>query len=161
MQNVQTVSATVEAIDLDKRLLELRDGDQTVTVQVSPEVRNLEQVKVGDRVVVRFFEAFAAQLRKKGESETIGDVDAVAGSTRAPAGDKPGAAVGNTVTTTVVIEAVDRTDHSITFTGPTGMTRTVTVDDPQAQQFIGKLRKGDEVELTYSEALAVTVEPST
>ena len=36
------------------------------------------------------------------------------------------------------------------------MTRTVDVKDPKAQKFIGTLKKGDEVELTYTEALAVT-----
>jgi len=66
--------------------------------------------------------------------------------------------VGRQVTTTVVIEAVDRSKNALTFTGPSGMTRTVDVKDPKAQQFISQLKKGDEVELTYTEALAVTVE---
>jgi hypothetical protein len=39
------------------------------------------------------------------------------------------------------------------------MTRTVDVVDPRATQFISTLKKGDEVELTYTEALAVTVQP--
>ena len=39
------------------------------------------------------------------------------------------------------------------------MSRTVDVKDPKAQQFIGGLKKGDHVELTYTEALAVTLEP--
>jgi len=47
----------------------------------------------------------------------------------------------------------------VTFIGPSGLSRTVDVVDPKAQQFIAQLKKGDEVELTYVEALAVTVEP--
>ena len=39
------------------------------------------------------------------------------------------------------------------------MTRTVDVVDPKAQKFISTLKKGDEVELTYVEAVAVTLEP--
>ena len=39
------------------------------------------------------------------------------------------------------------------------MSRTVDVKDPKAQKFISDLQKGDEVELTYVEALAVTLEP--
>jgi hypothetical protein len=73
--------------------------------------------------------------------------------------NRPGAAVANQITTTVVIEGVDRETHSVTFVGPAGLTRTVDVVDPKAQQFISTLQKGDEVELTYIEALAVTVEP--
>jgi hypothetical protein len=59
----------------------------------------------------------------------------------------------------VVIESVDNKTHSVTFTGPSGLSRTVDVVDPKAQKFISELKKGDEVELTYVEALAVTVEP--
>ena len=97
--------------------------------------------------------------KKKGESKTVGIVDATVGTARMPEGAQPGAAVSNRVTTTVIIEAVDRGTNEVTFTGPSGMTRTVGVKDPKAQQFIGTLKKGDEVELTYTEALAVTVEP--
>jgi hypothetical protein len=154
-----TVSATVESIDVDKRLVELRNGNDRRTVQLPDGVRNLEQIKVGDEVTVQYYEGLGAQFKKKGESKTVGMVDVQKDTQRAAPGAKPGGMVANTVTTTVVIEAVDRPGNSVTFTGPAGMTRTVDVIDPSAQQFISTLKKGDEVELTYTEALAVTVEP--
>ena len=111
VERTETVSATVESIDLDKRLVELRAGDRSTTVQVSPDVRNLAQVKVGDEVVVEYYQGLAAELRKKGESQTVGTVDATTGTARMPEGGQPGAAVGNMVTTTVVIEGVDRSTN--------------------------------------------------
>lgn len=159
VERTQTVSATVKSIDHEKRLVELTADGETTTVQVPDEVRNLAQVKPGDEVVVTYHEALAAAFKKKGESQTVGVVDATVGTARMPEGAQPGAAVSNRVTTTVIIEAVDRGTNEVTFTGPAGMTRTVEVRDPKAQQFIGTLKKGDEVELTYTEALAVTVEP--
>jgi hypothetical protein len=159
VENLTTLSATVESIDLDKRLVELRSEDRTTTVEVPAEVRNLAQLKVGDEVVVQYYEALAAQFKKKGTSQTIGVVDVTTGAGRALPGAKPGAGLANKVTSTVVIEAVDRPANSVTFVGPSGMTRTVNVKDPRAQQFIGTLKKGDEVELTYIEALAINVQP--
>jgi hypothetical protein len=156
---LETMSATVESIDTDKRLVELRSGERRTTVQVPPEARNFAQLKVGDEVVVKYYEGLGAQFKKKGESKTVGVVDVTKDTARTAQGSKPGGMVSNTVTTTVVIDAVDRPSNSVTFTGPSGMTRTVEVTDPSAQQFIGTLKKGDEVELTYVEALAVTVEP--
>jgi hypothetical protein len=156
---VETLSATVESIDMSKRLVELRSGDKVTTVQVPPEAQNLSQVKVGDEVVVKYYEGLGAQFKKKGESKTVGHVDVHKETTRAGPGAKPGGMVANTVTTTVVIEAVDRPSNSVTFTGPSGMSRTVEVTDPSAQQFISTLKTGDEVEITYTEALALTVEP--
>lgn len=158
VERTQTVSATVKSIDLENRLVELTADGETTTVQVPDEVRNLEQVKPGDDIVVTYHEALAAEFKKKGESNTVGVVDATVGTARMPKGAQPGAALGNRVTTTVIIEAVDRGTNEVTFTGPAGMMRTVEVKDPKARQFIGTLKKGDEVELTYTEALAVTVE---
>lgn len=161
VENTQTLSATVESIDLPKRLVSLRAANgHTATVEVSPEVRNLSQVKPGDNVVVRYYQAIAAQLRKKGESMSLGKIDVDDTATRAEPGQKPAAAVGSSVTTTVVIDSVDQSFKTVTFRGPNGMLRTVAVESPQGQQFIDRLRKGDEVEVTYTEALAVSVEPA-
>jgi hypothetical protein len=161
VENTQTLTATVESVDLDKRLVSLRAANgRSATVEVSPDVRNLAQVKPGDNVVVRYYEALAAQLKKKGESTTLDSVDVATGTARAEPGGKPGAAVGSTVTTTVVIDSVDQSFNTVTFRGPGGMLRTVAVETPKGQEFIGRLRKGDEVELTYTEALAVSVEPT-
>ena len=159
-EKTQTISATVASIDPAKRLVELQKGDERRTIQVSPEVRNFDRIKVGDEVVATYYQGLAAAFKKKGESKTVGVVDATTGTARMPEGaSRPGAAIANKVTTTVVIEGVDRSTHSVTFVGPSGLTRTVDVVDPKAQQFISTLKKGDEVELTYVEALAVTLEP--
>jgi hypothetical protein len=160
VERTHSIEATVESIDLDKRLLELRRGEERRTIQVSPEVRNFERIKVGDEVVATYYQGLAAEFKKKGESKTVGIIDASTGTARLPEGaGRPGAAVANKVTTTVVIEGVDRSTHSVTFSGPSGMTRTLDVIDPKARQFISTLQKGDEVQLTYLEALAVTLEP--
>jgi len=159
VSRTQSVSATVKSIDQQKRLVELTDGKETTTIEVPAEVRNLSQLKVGDQVVVSYHEGLAAEFKKKGESQTVGVLDTTTGTARMPEGGQPGAAVGNRVRTTVMIQGVDRATNSVTFTGPSGMTRTVEVKDPKAQKFIGSLKQGDEVELTYTEALAVTVEP--
>ena len=159
VERTQKVSATVKSVDHENRLVELTADGETTTVQVPDEVRNLDRVKPGDEVVVTYHEALAAAFKKPGESQTVGVVDSTVSTSRMPKGSQPGAAIGNQVTTTVIIEAVDRGTHEVTFTGPAGMTRTVEVKDPKAQQFIGTLKKGDEVEITYTEALAVSVDP--
>jgi hypothetical protein len=48
----------------------------------------------------------------------------------------------------------------VTFTGPNRVTRTVEVRDPAMHDFARGLRPGDEVEIEYLEALAVSVEPA-
>jgi hypothetical protein len=159
VENLQTLSATVEAIDVDNRLVSLRGTEgQIATVEVSPEVRNLEQVKVGDKLNVKYRESLAAAITPKGTSPTLNDVDQSATSARAAPGAKPAGALGREVTTTIVIQSVDAKNHRVTFSGPDGLVRSVQAEKPEMQTFVESLKQGDEVELKYTEALAVSVE---
>jgi Cu/Ag efflux protein CusF len=162
IESMEEVSATVQGIDVEKRLVTLRDQDgATVTVQVAPEVRNLAQVKAGDQVVVRYYEALAAELRSRGDGS--GSTQAPVRDTmmsRAAEGARPAALVGEETRQTVRIASVDKKNHIVSFYASDGLARSVPVRTPQGQEFISKLKPGDEVELTYTEALAVSVEPT-
>ncbi|MET0988380.1 MAG: hypothetical protein ABW034_23515 [Steroidobacteraceae bacterium] len=161
VENTEEVSATVEAVNLDKRLVSLRapDGRQ-FTLQMGPQVRNLAQVKVGDRVVARYYKALAAELRRRGDGsgDTVAPV-VEAGGARAPAGASPGGAVAMQSRQTVRITGVDNKNHVVSFYGSDGLARSLPVRTPQGEEFISKLKEGDEVEVTYTEAVAVSVEP--
>lgn len=157
-ESVETITATVTAVDQKKRLVSLRGTEgRTATIEVPADVRNLAQVKVGDSLVVRYYASLAAAIVPKGTTASLA-ADQATGAVLAPKGAKPGAAIGNISTLNVVIQSVDKKTHSVVFSGPDALVRTVEVKDPDAQKFVATLKKGDEVQLTYSEALAVTVE---
>jgi len=152
-------SAIVEAIDYSTREVVLRDAQgRQMLVKAGPEVRNLAQVKKGDRVVVRYTEAFAAQVVKPGTG--VAGVQADTSMVRAAPGERPAATVGEQIRTTVKVYDVDPYTNTIEVTGPRGYNRRLKVKDPQAIAFIRGLKKGDEVEVTFSEALAISVEPA-
>jgi len=162
IENTEEVSATVESIDMSTRMVALRSPDgRQVTVQVDPAVRNLAQVKAGDRVVARYHQALAAELRKRGDGsgETTAPVFESTVDRAAP-GAKPAASAGRKVSRTVRITSVDNENHVVSFYGSDGLARSVPVRTPQGQEFASKLKAGDEVELTYTEAVAVSVEPA-
>jgi hypothetical protein len=157
VSKTQKVVAGVEAIDLSKRLVTLRGPDgKALVVQVGSAVRNLEQVRVGDRVVVEYTEAIMAEVVKKG----TGTTDVGMAAARAAPGDRPGAAMGDFVRFPVTVFDVDTVQNVVEVTGPRGFNRRIAVRDPKMRDFIRGLRKGDEVEVTYSEAFAVSVEPA-
>lgn len=159
VENLETVSATVSAVDVKKRLVSLKspDGGST-TIEVPEEVRNLAQVKVGDQLVVRYYKSIGAAVRPKGTPTDLTAVEEESVLGRAEVGAKPGAGVGSVTATTVAIQSVDKTNHTVTFSGPDGYVRVVQVKDPAAQKFIATLKTGDLVDLTFTEALAVSVE---
>jgi hypothetical protein len=161
LEKTEQLTAVIDHIDRERRLVSLRtqDGGQ-LTVEAGPEVRNFDQLQVGDQVVTTYYEAIAAELRQRGKGDQQAEAPAEAVyALRSAPGERPGIAAGRVATVGIVIDSVDPSFHTITFTDATGMTRVIGVDDPAAQQFIAKLKKGDVVDVTYSEALAISVEP--
>ena len=55
-------TAVIEAIDYGKRTATLRGARRTVTIEVSGDVKNFEQAKVGDRVVMEFIQSILVSL---------------------------------------------------------------------------------------------------
>ncbi len=157
----ETVEATaiVEAIDQSTREVVLRDAKgHQLLIKAGPEVRNLAQVKPGDRVVVRFTEGFAAEVVKPGTGVTGVQADTTVA--RAAPGAQPAAAIEQQVRTTVKVYDVDPYLNTIEVTGPRGYNRLLKVKDPKAIAFIRGLKKGDEVEVTFTEAIGISVEPA-
>jgi Cu/Ag efflux protein CusF len=152
--HVVTVSASVEAIDKESRVVTLKgpQGNQFGVV-AGPEVRNFEEIKVGDQVVVRHVEALSLELKKGGSGvrERV-DSESVA---RTPAGGKPGAAAVRRVTVVADVVAVNPRTQTVTLRGPE-RTIDLRVRDPN-QLKLAKV--GDQVQATFTDAVAIAVEP--
>jgi hypothetical protein len=158
MQDTVEVSAAVTRLDLQKRHMTVRsDAGEEFTLDVSPEVRNLPQVQVGDRVVVRYTEAIGAAIRKEGDP-TAPTVDLTAD--RAQAGARPSASMKAMASMPVEIIAVDTTKNVVTFYDADRLVRTVPIRRPEAQEWVRQLKPGDKVLITYAQSLAVAVEPA-
>ena len=155
-ERVVTVTATVQAIDLDKRIVTLKGAKGNVfDLKVGPQARNLPQVKVGDTVTVKYYESIAYRLLKPGEKPTDTQVAVEAGRTKA--GKKPGGVLATEVTITATIEAIDKKTQKVTAKGPDGNSFTVKAQDPKNLDLI---KVGDNVEITYTEAVAIAVKPA-
>lgn len=146
---------TVEGVDVPNRLVTVRgaSGD-SLTVYVDPSVKSFPQAGVGDRVRVRYVESIAFQLTKAGDP--IGNYQ-VKEETAKPGAGRPAGAASTEIKTTVRIESVDQAGSRVTFTGPRGR-RTVQIQDPAMRDYTSKLRPGDNVDVTYKEALALSLE---
>jgi hypothetical protein len=155
MEDVVESRATITAVDRSQRQVTLRDesGGEFV-VEATDAVRNFDQIQVGDEVVVAYTEALAWQVKPAGEGAPGLSTDE--GVTRAKPGEKPAGAVGRSVTITATITAIDLAAGTVTLTGPGGNSRTIKARDPNN---LKKVKVGDLVDITYSEALAVSVQP--
>jgi hypothetical protein len=154
----QTVkaSAVVTAIDKASRTVTLKTakGEQ-FDVVAGEQVRNFDQIKVGDEVAAQYVRALTLELKKAGGA--LGRSD-TAGAVRAKAGDTPGAAVGRQVTVTAKVVDVNPGAKTISLEGPKGNVVVLDVKNPDQFKVVNK---GDNVEAVYTEALAIGLEPAT
>jgi hypothetical protein len=150
--------AVVESVDQSTREVVLRGPEGNLaTVTAGPEVRNLAQVRRGDRVHVTYGAALAVEMAPPGGGGPPAEV--ATGMARAEPGERPAGAVGQRVRARVRIEQVDPATGRVAFVGPQGVRREVTPQNPAMADFARRLRPGDEVDMTYAEAVAVRVEP--
>jgi hypothetical protein len=149
-------SALVTAIDKATRTVTLkRPNGQLSDIVAGPEVKNFDQIKVGDSVVVRYVEALSLELRKtKGEAGAPVVKEEVA---KAKPGEKPAVAGGRQVKAIAEVTAVDPAKKTITLKGPKGKVVTLDVRNPDQFKVV---KVGDQVDVTYTEAIALSVEPA-
>ena len=156
-ENLQKMTGVVEAVNAENRIVTIRSlgRDEVMVMEVGDDVRNLDQVKVGDRVVTEFQEAMAVDLKKGGGLEQGAGIEASA--SRAEPGMKPSGSMSETTTLVATIVGIDPDEPSVTLQGPEGNIVEVLVQDPKK---LKKVDLGDNVVITFKRALAISVQPS-
>jgi hypothetical protein len=156
MQRVETVTMEAKVIAVNQKTREVtlqgHDG-QKRTITVGPEVKNLPQVRKGDMVTVAYRRAIVAKIIKKGKAKP----DAAAGEElyTAKPGEMPAAVGAQVVHIVATITHIDKAKQEVTLKGPKGRSAVVAVQDPTV---LDRVKKGDLVEIDYTEAIAIAVE---
>jgi hypothetical protein len=155
-EEVITLNGVIETVDPSTREVLIRgQSGALMTVVAGRAVQRLDQLRPGDRVTVRYYQALAAQVvrRRDGSAEPP-----FAGMNIAREANRPGGEVTRVHSARVTIRAINRETNAVTFTGPGNLTRTVTPRNPEVLEFVRQLREGEEVDMVYEEALAISIE---
>jgi hypothetical protein len=153
----QTVklTATIVAINPATRAITLKDAQgKEVTLTAGPDVKNFAQMKVGDLVNAGYVEALTLEL-KKGGGKAVARTEQT-GAVAAKPGERPAGTVGRQVTIVADVIDIDAATQTVTLRGPQ-RTVALKVRDPEQFKLIAK---GDQVEATYTEAVAIEVTPA-
>ena len=153
----QTVSitATITAVDKTTRDVTLKGSQgKEVTFSAGPEVKNFDSLKVGDQVKAEYVEALTLEL-KKGGGLVVQRTEKAAAAGAKP-GELPAGAGGRQITIVADVIGVDAAKQTIALKGPQ---RTIELRIPNAEQF-KKIAKGDQVEATFTQAVAISVLPA-
>ena len=152
------ITAKVTAVDPAQRTVTLQGKNgKTRTIEVGDQVRNFDQIKVGDTVHAKYTQALALEIKKGGGALPAPTEEGAITPPPAP-GAKPGGTVARKVTATAEVIAVDSAHQMVTLRGPRGNEVDVQAEDPSQLQ---NIKKGDHVQVTYVEALAIKVAEAT
>lgn len=152
---MKTETGTIEAIEASSRTVTIKKPDGTYVQTVAgPDIKRFDELKVGDKVNARYYDTVVVRLKQPGES----DVDTSTKGTTGSAQAMPGGTKARQRTITATITAIDPNTPSITFAGPNGWKYTSTVQDTAA---LAKVKVGDKVDIVWTEAMLVSVEPGT
>ena len=149
---VLTVQGTVEAIDTEKQTVTLKGPQRSLTLKVR-DPKKLAAIKVGDPVVGKYYESLALEVKKPGQA-TPGATVQQSVATSKP-GETPAGAIGEQITLTGTITTIDKKAHTVTIKGPEGNAETIKARDPKN---LDNVKVGDLVELTYTRALAISLD---
>lgn len=148
------VTARIVSIDATTRDITLKGPKGNyVVVTAGPEVKNFDQLKLGDQVQVQFTATLFLQLIH-GASMAVTRSEQ-AGTMGAMPGAQPGGVAGRRITVVADVVAVDREKQTVTLQGPQ---HRVEVKVANPDQF-RRIKQGDQVYASYTQALAMKVEP--
>jgi Cu/Ag efflux protein CusF len=154
--SVVRITASVEGLDAADRTVTLKGPrGRVLTLPVGPEVQNFDQIKAGDIVVVRYLEALSLDLKKSGAGGPRERTETQAGAAARP-GERPATGEPRQVTVVADVVGVDPKRQLVTLRVPR-RTVDVKVRDPNQLKL---LKVGDQVEATYTEAMAIAIEPA-
>jgi len=145
----ETVTATVEAVEQSSRTVVIRTANGELrTVELGPNAQ-ISQIKVGDKVNATYYENVIVRKKPAGEP----DVDTLEAAGHRN-NTKAGGTIGLQQVVTATVSAVDLNVPSISLTGPRGWTYSTKVHDKKALE---QLKVGDKVDLTWTQAVLVSV----
>ena len=146
--SVLTLRGVVLSLDPVQLLITLRNSDGKVSTFEVRRKSDLEGVKAGDSVAVRYFEGSQVYKTKSRRTATISSVNngLVTDNSRI---------AGKRQRRFATVVAVDLPDQELTVEGKDGNPETLMISNPEQ---INGLKAGDQVEIERAEALVLSIE---
>ena len=153
---VVSVVGEIVAVNAKERTVAIKGPRGNIAeMAVDPAVRNLDKVKVGDRVRLSYRLGIALVLMKGGDG--IREKVETTAADVAGRGAKPGGAVMKRTTLVANVESVNRKQKTVTLLGPDNHLLEIEVHDPS---LLHDIKAGDQVAANITESIALSMRPA-
>jgi Cu/Ag efflux protein CusF len=145
-----TISGEVMVVNTDTRLMTLKTADGRYEVlQVPPEVKRLDEIKIGDMVSITETTTALIELQKGRDAGAMG-AEGSTDAERAPGSEKPAGTITDTLTLYGKIVGIDKAAGTVSIKGAE-TTRTFPVEDAA---LMDELAVGDGVVATFRNVIS-------
>ena len=148
--------AVVTAIDLETRQVSLEGPDGEIfTINATENVVKLEDVNIGDRLVVTYLAALETELRAPTAEELAEPWVVMEQAGMSDDAAQPGIAGGRVIRAVVTIEGMNRELGVVTIKDSNGKLHIIGDVEPEKMEGV---TLGQTAVMVYSEALAISLE---
>jgi hypothetical protein len=152
IEDTSTISVKVVEVDRVTRKVTLADdAGKKASFVAGDEIRNLDQLQVGDKVTATLKDRLTIYVRPAGAGDEAGATYAAAVA-KAPKGTKPGGIVAESYEVIASVSAIDATERTATLQFADGSTRPVQV---RPDVDLARYKVGDTVIIRVTSALSV------
>ncbi|GAB7220166.1 putative periplasmic lipoprotein [Vibrio comitans] len=149
--NTITATAVIVGIDKENRAVTIEHSNRLTTLYVSPQLTHFSELEVGDIVKTQFTESVALHVQAHDGSarlQSSGDLDT---STK-------GGGISASEKTEIIADilAIDKENNTVTVKGPQGSEMMLPVE--QHPEYLEKISVGDQVVVTYTKAVVISIE---
>ena len=152
-------TATVEAVDPASRLVTLKGPQGRLLEVKAGNAINLNNIKKGDLVNIKYYRSMAVDVVAPGKTPSGSEPAVTTKRVTSESGTAPAGAVLRQERKTGKILSIDPYKDSITFVDDQGRWREMWMDKPELKHYLTDLKEGDTIQVTITEALAVSMEP--
>ena len=148
------VRAPVAAVDYLARTITLKGGGGIPPrLRVDESIGNLEQIRVGDKVVARYLESVVVSL---GKPQGMSFASAKNSEEMVARGMNPVRVAVAVVRIKAAVETINYSKRTMTIQGPEGGTLSLRIDKRIKE--LRSVRAGDEVPIHYTEPVILSLE---
>ncbi|MCB1806958.1 MAG: hypothetical protein KDK04_21425 [Candidatus Competibacteraceae bacterium] len=158
-RELTTLTAKVIAVDAATRQITLQDEQGTIAQTiVGDEVRNFDQIDIGDTVITQLYRALAIEVTESQDKVLRTEVSV--DTARVEPGQKPGGLAISQITVTAEVMAIDPEARTVTIKRqqqgePAIVLQTVEVRESTN---LDNIDPGDMVIMTYQQSVAISVQ---
>lgn len=155
VESDEIVTKVISVDAKDRRVVVEGVAGKPVTVQVTDVAQDLGHLKAGDHIAALVVHSAAFDLDTQVQTQAPGGFTEEGIALATPSNPHPGGDAFRMARVQLKIIGINLKKHELTFEGPNGTNKVISVEDPKLRSKMGALKVGQTLNVTYEDTLQI------